>query len=103
MAIQSHWPGKLSPPENDVTWGAFTYSGGVDFEHLGGSLSVTEFDFISLLSKPFTVAEDVMLVPAFQYGYTGLDFDGVSDNFPLPDEDMEWGFCGQIGLSLKAW
>ncbi|MCX6876621.1 MAG: DUF6268 family outer membrane beta-barrel protein [Verrucomicrobia bacterium] len=82
------FPGGTRLPNLDVTWGAFTYSGGVDFEHLGGSLSVTEFDFISLLSKPFTVAEDLMLVPAFQYGYTGLDFDGVSDNFPLPEEDL---------------
>jgi hypothetical protein len=85
-------------PNIDVLWGAFTFSDEVDFDDINGGLTITEFDFMSLLSKPLKVAGDVMLVPAFQYGYTDLDFDGTAAAFPLPDEDLH-----SLSLHLAAF
>ncbi|MCF7676232.1 MAG: DUF6268 family outer membrane beta-barrel protein [Akkermansiaceae bacterium] len=76
-------------PDLDVAFGAFTYTDDVDFDHLGGGLKMAEFDLISLLCKPITVAGDVLLAPAFQYGYNDLDFSGVGGAFPLRDDELQ--------------
>lgn len=88
-------PAKL--PDVDVSMGFFTYSDGMDFDDIDGSLSIAEFDFISVLSRPITVAGDLMLVPLVQYGLTSLDFDGVSTAFPVADEDLH-----SLSLHLAA-
>ena len=75
-------------PNIDVALGAFTYTDEMDFDDIDGSLSVSEFDFYSLLSKPITVAGDILLVPVLQYGFTDLDFDGVGNEFPMADEEL---------------
>jgi hypothetical protein len=81
-------PAQEKLPNMDVSMGFLTYSDAMDFDDLHGSLSVAEFDFISLLSRPITVAGDIMLVPLVQYGWTGLDFDDVNPGFPIDDEDL---------------
>lgn len=75
-------------PNGDVSLGFFTYSDGVDFDDINGNLTITEFDFISILSRPITVAGDLMLIPLVQYGLTSLDFDGTNPAFPIGDEDL---------------
>lgn len=84
-------------PNIDVAWANLTYSGGMDFDHMGGSLSVTEFDLFSLLSKPITMANGIMVVPVLEYGYTDLDFDGSSAGFPLSDDGLHY-----LALHLAA-
>lgn len=91
-------PDDIKLPNLDVAWGLVTYSDGMDFDHLNGSLSVTQFDLFSLLSKPITVAGDVKLLSAFQYGFTDFDFDGTHPAFPLPDEELH-----DISLHLAAF
>jgi hypothetical protein len=81
-------PAQAKFPNMDVAMGFFTYSDGMNFEDIDGSLSVTEFDFISALSRPITVAGDIMLIPLVQYGLTSLDFDGVDAAFSIGDEDL---------------
>ncbi|MEO0018747.1 MAG: hypothetical protein RLZZ522_2030 [Verrucomicrobiota bacterium] len=75
-------------PDIDAVFGLYTYSDEMDFDKLNGGLSVSEFDLFSALSKPITVAGDVLLVPAFQYGYTDLDVGGVNNAFPIQDEEL---------------
>jgi len=65
-----------------------TYSDGMDFDDADGSLSVSEIDIFSLLTKPITLAGDILLVPAIKYELTSLDFDGVGGAFPIGDEDL---------------
>jgi hypothetical protein len=74
-----------------------TYSDGMDFDDADGSLSVSELDIFSLLSKPITVAGDILLIPAIKYELTSLDFDGVDDAFPIADEDLH-----SVSLHLAA-
>ena len=69
-------------PNVDVSLGFFTHSDDMDFDDLDGSLSITEFDFISVLSRPVTVAGDIMLVPLVQYGWTGLILTALTPHFP---------------------
>jgi len=87
----------MNLPNLDVAWATFTYSDQMDFDHLNGGLSVSQYDLFSLLSKPITVAGDVMLLPAFQYGFTDFDFDGTHPAFPLPDEELH-----SLSLHLAA-
>ena len=77
-------------PNIDVVSASYTYTDGMDFDDLDGSLSVSEFDFLSLLSKPINLTSDIILVPAVQYGLTSLDFDNVkfNKNFGAGDEDL---------------
>ncbi len=84
-------------PNMDAVMGRFTYSNEMDFEDIDGSLSVTEFDFLSVLSRPITVAGDIMLLPFVQYGLTSFDFDGVDNSFPIADEDLH-----SVSLHLAA-
>lgn len=73
-------------PNIDVVQGSYTYSDDMDFDDIDGSMSIQEFDFYTLLSRPITVAGDIMLIPALQYGYTGLEFNDVGgSDF---DEDL---------------
>ncbi len=81
----------------DVSRSFLTYSGGMDFEDIDGSLNVIDFDFISMLSRPITVAGDVMLLPLVQYGLTDLDFDDVDAAFPIGDEELH-----SVSLHLAA-
>jgi len=71
----------------------FTYSDEMDFDDLNGSLSTSEFELTSALSRPITVAGDIMLLPLIQYGWAGLDFDGVTAG----DEDLH-----SVSLHLAA-
>lgn len=81
----------------DILRGTFTYGGGMDFEDISGELSVTQFSLFSLLSRPITVAGDVMLLPALQYSFTDLDFDGTPGGFPVGDEGLH-----SVALHLGA-
>jgi len=81
----------------DMTMGNFTYSDGMDFDDINGELSISKFNFMSALSRPITVAGDIMLVPMVQYSLTGLDFDNVGVGFPLADEDLH-----SVSLHLAA-
>jgi len=78
----------INLPDLDVVSGSYTYVDGMDFDNISGGLSMDQFNLLSLLSRPITVAGDVMLVPALGYGYTGLEFDGTSAAFPLSDEGL---------------
>lgn len=87
-ATQSTSVQEVKFPNMDEAMANFTFSDEMDFEDIAGSLSITEFDMMSLLSRPITVGGDIMLIPAMQYGLTSLDFDGVSPAFPVGDEDL---------------
>lgn len=97
QASTSVVPPAQSFPQIDAVFGLYTYSDEMDFDDLNGGLSVSEFDLFSVLSKPITVAGDVLLVPAFQYGYTDLNFGGVSNAFPIQDEELH-----SVALHLAA-
>lgn len=84
-------------PNFNVARALFSYADDMDFDDHDGSLSVTEFDLMSVLSRPVTVAGDIMLLPLVQYGWTGLDFDGVDAAAPVGDEDLH-----SISLHLAA-
>lgn len=88
FAVTQAAPAQERLPNVDVAMGFFTYSDGMDLDDVDGSLSITEFDLISVLSRPITVAGDIMLVPLVQYGLTSLDFDGVDPAFPIGDEEL---------------
>jgi hypothetical protein len=88
---------EIKLPNVDVARTAFTYVDDMDFDDLDGGLSITEFDFISALSRPITVAGDIKLLPFLQYGWTGLDFDGTDAVFPIGDEDLH-----ELSLHLAA-
>lgn len=94
-------PGTSKLPNVDVSMGFFTYSDGMDFDDIAGELSVSEFDFISILSRPVTVAGDIMLLPLLQYGLTSLDFDGVAPAFPVGDEDLHSLSLHLAGVKLN--
>lgn len=96
-AIQTAAHAETRLPDMNVARGSFTYSGDMDFDDIDGSLSIAEFDFISALSRPITVAGDIMLLPMLQYGLTSLDFDDTGKGFPLADEDLH-----SVSLHLAA-
>ena len=95
-AITQVVPAETKLPNMDMTVGHFTYTDGMDFDNINGELSISKFSFMSALSRPITVAGDIMLVPVVQYSLTGLDFDGVG-KFPLADEDLH-----SVSLHLAA-
>jgi hypothetical protein len=84
-------------PDMSVARASLTYAGDMDFDDIDGSLSIAEFDFISALSRPITMAGDIMLLPMLQYGLTSLDFDDTGKGFPLADEDLH-----SVSLHLAA-
>lgn len=90
-------PAEVNLPDLDVLGGSFTFADGMDFDDIDGSLSVTEFELLSILSKPITVPGDITLVPALQYSYTGLDFDDTAPAFPVDDEGLH-----SLSLHLAA-
>lgn len=90
-------PEEAKLPNVPVSMGVVTFSDGMDFDNINGKLSISQFDFLSVLSRPVTVAGDVMLVPFVQYGLTSLNFDGVDKSFPLRDEDLH-----SVALHLAA-
>jgi Domain of unknown function (DUF6268) len=99
-------PAESKLPNIDVVMGSFTYTDEMDFDDLDGSLSVTEFDFLTLLSKPINLGSDIMIVPALQYGLTSFDFDSDADDryvktkikrFQPNDEDLH-----SVSLHLAA-
>jgi hypothetical protein len=81
-------PAENKLPNIDVARAVFTHADDMDFDDLDGGLSISEFDFISALSRPITAAGDIKLLPFVQYGWTGLDFDGTDAAFPIGDEDL---------------
>jgi hypothetical protein len=94
---------RVAPTESkftslDVVTGSFTYTEGMDFDDLDGSLNVTKFDFLSLLSKPIHLGSDIMIVPAVQYGLTSFDFDFDGKHSTVAgDEDLH-----SLSLHLAA-
>lgn len=96
-AIPAAAPSENKLPDIDVVSGSFTYSGDTDFDDIDGSLGITEFNLISALSRPITVARDIMLLPMLQYELTSLDFDNTNRGFPLGDEDLH-----SVSLHLAA-
>lgn len=90
-------PTEAKPFNMDLATTHFTYSTGMDFEDINGELSMSTFNFMSMLPRPYTVAGDIMLVPLLQYSLTSLDFDGVGNGFPVGDEDLH-----SVSLHLAA-
>ena len=90
-------PAESRLPNYSVAMFRGTYSDGMDFDDADGSLSVSELDVFSLLSKPITVAGDILLIPALKYELTSLDFDGADDAFPIANEDLH-----SLSLHLAA-
>jgi hypothetical protein len=90
-------PAEAKLPNMNISMGYFTYSDGMDFDRINGELNISEFKFMSALSRPITVAGDIMLVPLVQYGLTSLDFDNTGKGFPLADEDLH-----SVSLHLAA-
>src|SRR5512137_1253076 len=88
-------------PNIDAARIAFTYADDMDFDDIDGSLSISKFDIISALSRPITVAGDIMLLPLVQYDWTGLDFDGADAAFPIGDEDLHSVSLHLAGLKLN--
>jgi hypothetical protein len=73
--------------EFDAARASFSHAGDMDLDR-GGSLSVPRFEIRSLLSRPITPAEGILVIPMFQYKFAQLDFDGTPANFPIGDEDL---------------
>ncbi len=67
-------------PELDVARTSFNYSGDMDFRDEDGSMSLTQFELQTLLSKPIEVVENVNIVPMFGYKNTNLNFENVGAN-----------------------
>jgi hypothetical protein len=88
-------------PNINVSRIAFTYADDMDFDDLDGGLSISELDFISVLSRPITVAGDIKLLPFVQYGWTGLDFDGADAALPIGDEDLHSVSLHLAGVKLN--
>ncbi len=67
-------------PELDVARTSFNYSGDMDFKDKDGSLSLSQFELRTLLSKPIEVVHNVNIVPMFEYKNTNLNFENVGAN-----------------------
>jgi hypothetical protein len=86
---------ELTVPEIDAARGTFSYSGDMDFDDAAGSLEVSKLEIRSLLSAPLSPIENLVVLPAFEYRGTSLEFDGVPAAFPIDDEELH-------SLSLSA-
>lgn len=74
-------------PQFELIRAAATQTGEMDLDGNPGDLSVTSFEFRSLLSGPIKLWEGMTMIPLFTYSATSLDFNGTGP-FPLHDEDL---------------
>lgn len=76
-----------SVPRFDFLRANATRTGDMDIDGNSGDLSVTNFDFRAILSRPIALTSSLSMVPMFTYTSTLLDFSDTGV-FPIHDEDL---------------
>lgn len=69
---------------------------GMEFDRSQGELDAWQAEMQTFLSKPITIAGDLVLLPTFRYEGTFLRYDGTLPGFPVKDEDLH-------SLELPLW
>jgi hypothetical protein len=86
--IASAQPGQTPVPELAPFRAAASHAGGMDFTRGDGSLDITQAELWAILSRPLSPREGMLILPAFNYEFTSLDFSGSTPGFPAGDQDL---------------